>query len=143
MGYNRNKNADILRSLNKDKVIYLMEKHSIKEIAEMYSLSESTAGRIINQLIYDHGIVSYTKETQYKPWNEPFSKNEDDYGFQPKKKVFITKFGIIKFDGNSDLTPIKTKITRVSDIYKNMCTHYGVLLNSIPQHKHKKYGQRD
>ena len=71
--------------------------------------------------------------------NTPFSENEDDYGTLSKKN-FITKNGIISFDGNEPLEPRTSFLSGVIEWYKEVMEANDIALLKISHENFAKYG---
>ena len=95
-----------------------------------HKLSEEDFEKNINQC-FMLGIIN-TNERNFilsgnyiekKSVDIPYSINEDDYHLKKSKHTFITKNGILRFDGTQPLKKEKTKLQIIIEEYKKHNLH--------------------
>ena len=110
-----------LESLSKVEIETLVNATSFKKIAKIFSISDSSARRILYEKIEEFGIIiRKNDESNYIPDQVAFSQNEMDYGgTRYKTHALITREGIVEFKGNS---PIYKQLNQLSQVVKNYVT---------------------
>lgn len=123
-----------LNNLTKKQFIKLLERSTNPKIAQDFGLNLATTNRVVGAKTSFFNIKSPRKAYITKEIAYPFSYNEDDYGggkglpvmkmsgsYKPKG-VMITKYGILRFNGNNKLKHTRTELSIVSEIYKQSLT---------------------
>ena len=109
---------EALHNLSKDETKVFVESFSYKSIAKTFSVSESTARRVIAKKIHEFGIVMPGIKRIPMPLKHDFSMSEDDYGtISSSNKQVITKDGLLVFNGNSPIYKVKNELTEVVKTY--------------------------
>ena len=124
-----------LIQIQKEELQFLIDNLSIKKIAEQFGISTSATRRIISERIDYFGItVTDKKAINFRPPQEPFSFNEDDYGsFNSPDKQIITKHGMFVFKGNAPIYKQKNKLSETVKEYVNVMLNNNQPLNFIKQ----------
>lgn len=93
-----------------------------------------------DKVITNQGRIELEKKHSLTPRfeNTPFSENEDDYG-SLSKKVFITKNGIISFDGNEPIEEKPSLLKGVIQWYKETMEANNIQLLKISHENFVKY----
>ena len=97
-----------------------------------------------HELIDDEFMIKIMGNTESPIYTrKAMSNNEEDYGQLERKKVFITREGILTFDGNSKIEKPISRLRQEVMFYKMMAHNNCIPLLKIPKHKHDKYGDRN
>ncbi len=126
MEWNLKEGTKNLYQLEKEELQGLIDTLSIKKIANIFNISQSSARRIVSERMDHYKItIARTRSVSFRPSQEPFSEDEMDYGrHQRINKQIITKDGLLVFEGNA---PILKKKNQLTEVVK---TYVGVMLRN-------------
>ncbi len=123
-----------LKKLNKEQTIIFLNSFSYRSIAKTFSVSESTARRVMNSKIKKYGIVLPKSETGFTPSRFDFFISEDNCGTTSRNnKQIITKDGMFVFKGNAPIYKQKNKLSEAVKEYVNVMLENNQPLNFINQ----------
>ncbi len=121
-----------LKKLNKDQTIIFLDSFSYKSIAKTFSVSESTARRIMTDKIIEFDIVLPKSESALRPSRFEFVISEDDLGRTSRNnKQIITKDGMFVFEGNAPIYKVKNKLSETVKEYVNVMLNNNQPLNFV------------
>jgi len=110
-----------LKKLNKEQIRVFVKPFNYASIARAFSVSESTARRVIGKKITEFGIVIPKKEVELITSRYNFFLSEDNCGTTSRNnKQIITKDGMFVFKGNAPIYKQKNKLSEAVKEYVNV-----------------------
>src|SRR5210317_1626199 len=102
----------LLSKIDKEHAIYLISNFNEEQIAKMYEVSVTVVRSRLNEKMQEFMVpetlknnILLKKPDHVRFEKQPFSKDEEDYGYENKNiKHIVTKNGLFIFEGNA---PIK------------------------------------